>query len=189
MAWTRSQIITVQKYRRWAGLADLEYRGLLKEITGAFSSREPHLTNWHFDNFMASIEARLAREIEEGVVPAPAGVKLCYWRARCPRDGQMNSRYKSKIDVLWAQLCPLLPDTSRTKDYLAAIATHACGYPIRDIYQVKAWQARLLIEALRDRLQHGLKAAAAPALASSTAPQNHVSAGDNLPGEDKDLPF
>jgi len=175
MSWSRHQIITVQIYRRYARLQDQEYRFLLKTHTGTTSSRDPGLTNWRFDGFMAALEARLEREIEEGVVPAPAGVKLGYWRARLPKGGAANSRYLARIEALWTELCPLLPLQSRTPEYLAGIATHACGYRVREMHDVKAWQARLVIDALRDRLQYALKHAGAqsagePALAVSPAP-------------------
>ena len=177
----RGQITTVQKYRRYCRLPDLEYRAMLKSATGAFSSREPHLTNWHFDNFMAELERRLAWLIEQGVVPAPVGVKLSYWRTRLPKDGAANGRVLDKIRRLWDQLCPLLPEAERTPAYLAAIATHACGYRVADIYEIKAWQARLLTEALKDRLTHALAkagraGAAEPALAGGTCPDRTLSA-------------
>lgn len=156
MAWTRHQIITVQKYRRWAELPDCDYRGLLEEIGGARSSKDRGLTNWHFDRVMAAIESKLAYRVEEGFVEAPAGVKLSYWRTRLPADGEANSRQMHKVWSLWELLRPHLPEADRTTKYLAAIAAKACGYHVKDVFDLKAWQAHLLTEALKDRLQYAL---------------------------------
>jgi len=160
MAWTKRQIITVQTYRRMAKLPDCEYRAILAEIAGCRSSKDAGLTNFHFDRVMASIEAKLAWRVEEGFVPAPAGVKLHYWRTRLPTDGAANSRQMHKVWELWDELKPHLPEADRTDKYLAAIAGKACGYHVRDIWNLKAWQAHNLTEALKDRLHYAVAPAA-----------------------------
>lgn len=154
--WTRHQIITVQQYRRHARLNDAEYRGLLFDLCGARSSKDRGLTNWHFDHFMAALESKLAWRVEEEVVPAPDGIKLSYWRTRLPKDGEANSRQMHKVWALWELLRPHLQEADRTKDYLASIAAKACGYHVRDVFDLHSWQAHLLTEALKDRLQYAL---------------------------------
>ncbi len=154
MAWTKSQIITVQTYRRYAKLSDCEYRGLLEEISDCRSSKDKGLTNYHFDHVMAHLEYKLDDRIAELVVPLPEGIKLGYWRGRLPQHGEPNSRHFHGLWQLWETLKPHLPAEQQTTAYLAGIASKACKYNVRDIYAAKAWQVALTIEALKDRLHH-----------------------------------
>jgi hypothetical protein len=162
MSWTKHQIITLQQYRRHARLPDCDYRGILKEVSGAFSSKDAGLTNWHFDQVMARVEARLEYRIHEGFVPAPAGIRLDYWRRRLPQGGEPNSRQWHRIWHLWDALREHLPPEQQTTDYLAAIAARACGYHVQDVHAIRAWQAGLLVDALRDRLHYALVRADRP---------------------------
>ena len=52
-------------YRRWAKVNENEYRELLDKCTGCRSSTHPSLTNFQFDKFMACLEGRLDRAIQE----------------------------------------------------------------------------------------------------------------------------
>lgn len=160
MPWHNKQKFLVHLYTRAAALQDPEYRAILYELTGCTSATHPSLTQWHFDQVMARVEGLLDYRIAEGVVPPPPPGRiraLRYWRTRCPTGGAINSRQSAKITELWDLLLPHLPEDSRTDGYLAAIASKACGYRVASRWDLKAWQAGLLIDALRDRLTHALK--------------------------------
>lgn len=162
MAWSRNQIITLQMYKRAAQLADQEYRQILRENTGATSSREPTLTQYDYDKLMPAIEVRLAYRVANKIVPHPImrgkPVKLGYWRARCPGGGAANTRQLHKILAdLWPRLEVFLPQHQRNMDYLRSIAAQACGYHVRHIHDLKAWQAHCLLEALKDRLHYATR--------------------------------
>jgi len=160
MPWSRKQIIKVQIYRRAAGLAEGEYRHLLKTHVGTFSSREKCLTQWHFDIFMPVMELKVDEQIHQATPakPLPKQISnLHYWRSRCPKDGGMTTRQRHKIFAVWKQLEPLLPEkVQQSTAYMAQVAQQATGYRIGDFWGMKAWQANLLIEALKDRLRHAV---------------------------------
>jgi len=160
MPWNRRQIIKLQIYKRAAALSDPDYRDLLAEVTGARSSTEPGNTQWHYDQVMAKIEAILDYRVQEGIVGPPPKhqvPRLTYWRGRLATGGAMNARQRYRIDKLWAQLCQYLPPDQRTPRYLAGIASQASASRVRDTYSLKAWQASMLIDALKDRLRHALR--------------------------------
>jgi len=166
MAWSKpkdgraNQIGTVQMYRKAAQLPDAEYRALLFDLTDCRSSTHRALTQWHFDQVMAHLEARLWYRVDEGFVPAPTHRRFrnrMYWRRRCPKQGEMNSRQRHRIFRYWDELQPHLPESQRCLDYLRAIAEKACGYRIADFWQLKSWQANLLITALQDRLHYAVR--------------------------------
>ena len=162
MPWSNRQKYLVHLYPTLAGLTDPERRQVLFEVSQCTSAKHPALTQWHFDQVMARYETVLAQRVRDGRVDRPPRAKvgnLLYWRRRLPADGGANSRLLHKIDALWSQLLPYLPDDKQTDRYLCDIATFACGYHVRDRYALKAWQGTLLVEALKDRLSHALKKA------------------------------
>ena len=154
--WSRNQVIKVQIYRRAAGLAEVDYRHLLKTHTGAFSSKAKTLTQFDFDTFMPVLEMKVEDHHRATETPLPKQIgKIRYWRTRCPRNGSINSRQRRKIFAIWEELKPHLAEQPADEmAYLAHIAQQACGYRIPSVWDMKAWQASLLIEALKDRLQH-----------------------------------
>ena len=162
------QIGLIHVYSRAAGLSRGEYRHLLQmhSTCGATTSKDPRLTQWDFDVVMAVVEMQLEERRVAMPDPPPLPRKITdlhYWRRKNPRLGEMNSRQRHMIldeqYGLWPQLKPLLPPDKRTPDYLLGIAQHACGYRIGTIWDMKAWQASLLIEALKDRLQYAVRRA------------------------------
>ena len=162
MSWTRKQIVALQIYRRAAGLADGDYRALIESVCGrgVRSSRDPTLTQYEYDHVMAHIEAKLEYRIREGFVPPPPRRRirdLRYWRNRLPRKGGMNSRQRHRILALWEELRPRLPESARCMQYLAGIAEQASGYRVHDFWELRAFQAALLIEALKDRLAYAIR--------------------------------
>jgi hypothetical protein len=38
----------------------------------------------------------------------------------------------------------------------AAIASHACGFRVKSRWELQAWQAGILIDALKDRISHAI---------------------------------
>lgn len=165
--WSNKQKHLVHFYARHAGLADPEYRAILYASSGCRSAKHPGLTQFHFDHVMAELERTLDWRIQEGFVerPSPAAVPdLFHWRRRLSSDGALNSRHAHTIRELWQMLCVHLPASERTPQYLAGIATKACGDRIDDVWACRAWQAGLLISALRDRLHYAVRAGTASAL-------------------------
>jgi len=188
------QIGLVKMYQKAAGISDPEYRQLLEEITGHTTSTAPALTQYHFDMFMPALELRLHYRVANGLVPEPASRRmsnLWYWRRRCPATGNENSRQRWKIGAIWKQLQPYLPPERRTDAYLAGIAAHACGARIANAYELKAWQAHMLIEALKDRLHYAARAGAPPPEADGPGPRADIAIPAPAAPEDQpeEVPF
>ena len=168
MAWSNRQKGIAHIYKAAAQLSDTDYRCMLREVSGAMSAKHPALTQGHFDQFMGRIETVLADRVHRGVIPKPASRKISslrYWRNRLPAPGEMNSRQRHKIisepsgddpGGLWNRLQEFLPEEERTMRYLCGIASQACGYHVSDFWKLKAWQANLLVEALKDRLKYAV---------------------------------
>lgn len=166
--WTHKQKGIVKTYQRYAGMADLEYRALLHTQTGATSSRDAHLTQFHFDAFMPLMEIRAHLAEINGLAVGRRPAKLSnwyYWRNRSPARGKATSRELWKVTNaehrgLWDLLTPYLPESERGHDYLCGIAAHACGlHKVEHLHELTVGQCGMLIEALKDRLQHALRRA------------------------------
>jgi hypothetical protein len=109
---------------------------------------------------MARLEGVLWQRIEEGLVERPASTRinsLSYWRNRLPAAGEANSRQIHELYDWWYKLQPYLPPDKRDKEYLRAIAGKATNHNVRSIPDLRAWQAGVVIEALKDRLRWALK--------------------------------
>ena len=151
------------KYKALARLEEQEYRGLLiaaagPRSDGSRSAADKDLTQRAFDTFMAMIEYRLERNIQEGVCPEPRGINLHYWRNRLPASGMSNSRDQHEIRDWWYKLQPYIEQAKRNPDYLHAIAAHACGLGhVDSITHLTSLQAGLTIEAVKDRLRWALR--------------------------------
>jgi len=160
MAWTNRQKGIVKTYQRYAGMADPEYRALLHEITGATSSRDTHLCQFHFDCVMPLLEIRAHLAETNGCTAGRKPANLTdwyYWRDRSPARGKASTRELWKIAQLWDLLTPHLPESARTHQYLCAIAAHAIGHrQVEHLHELTIAQAGMLIEALFDRLAHAL---------------------------------
>jgi hypothetical protein len=160
--WTNLQKGIVKSYQRYAGMDDVTYRTLLHEATGATSSRDRHLTQFHFDAFMPTLEIRAHLADTNGVTVGRRPPKLTdwyHWRHRAPARGKANSRELYRIARLWETLSPCLPESQRTHDYLCGIAAHAVGHQVEHLHELTVAQAGSLIEALKDRLAHALRRA------------------------------
>ena len=165
MPWTRtktesrgcSQVGLIHIYKNAAHLSQGEYRSLLKTHTvcGAFSSTDSRLTQHDFDTVMPILEQKVeAYHRAHPDAPLPRKIdKLTYWRQRQPKNGAMNSRQRHKIFALWDQLKPHLSDDQRNIPYLTSIAAKSSAHWVSSIWDCTAWQANLLIEALKDRLR------------------------------------
>ena len=159
MAWSKRQKYLVHLYPQLAGLADVERRRVLSDATGQASAADPRLTQRDFDRVMAQYEALLDYRVQEGFVPAPPKSKIPnirHWRNRLAGPGEMNTRLRHKMLGLWKRLIPFLPPEERNFRYLGRIASKACGQRDNEIWELKAWQAGLTIEALKDRLSYAL---------------------------------
>jgi hypothetical protein len=160
MSWSRKQKFLVHMYAAAAELPDQHYRQILFEVSGCRSAKHPALTQFHFDQVMAKLEARLDYAVAEGLVEAPPRDRIAdlqYWRRRLPATGAENSRHAHRIAETWDQLRPYLPEDQRTDDYLLGIARFACQCQIPDLGHLQAWQASRLIDALKDRLAHAVR--------------------------------
>jgi hypothetical protein len=168
MSWTNLQKGILKSYQRYAGLADPDYRALLHQQTGATSSRDAHLTQYHFDALMPLLEIRAHLAETNGRAVGRKPPKLTdwyYWRNRSPERGKASSRELWKISNaqgsgLWDLLTPYLPESERTEHYLRAIAAHACGLrKVEHLHELTVGQCGMLIEALKDRLSHAIRRA------------------------------
>lgn len=163
MAWNNRQKGILAKYRRAGKFADQEYRELLYQCTGVRSSTHKGLTQHDYERVMASIETRLEYRIREGYLgstePSHHGIRnIRYWRKKLPQKGAINTRQRHRIlDILWPELCEFLPPEQCTHEYLCGIATQACGYRVRHLHDMQAWQAACLIDALTDRIHYAVK--------------------------------
>lgn len=162
MPWSNLQKGIVKSYQRYAGLSDPDYRAILHQQTGATSSRDTHLTQFHFDVVMPLLEIRAHLAETNGLARGRRPTKLTdwyYWRHRAPAKGKASTRELWKISGAWKALCPLLPETERGPDYLLGIARHATGRDVRDLHDLGLSEALSVIEALKDRLAHALRRA------------------------------
>lgn len=165
MPWSNLQKGILKAYQRYAGMPDPEYRELLHAQTGARSSRDAHLTQFHFDAIMPLIETRAHLAEVNGLAKGRRPPKLSnwyYWRQRAPARGKISSRELWKITNadhtgIWDLLLPSLPDHERCHAYLCGIASHATGRKVEHLHDLSVAEALSLIEALKDRLRHALR--------------------------------
>lgn len=158
----RSQVINVQKYKRWARLDDATYRDILQRAASCNSSK--FLTQRQFETVMGWLETLLWDRADAGMVPTPAGVQRYYWRHKVPEEGMLNSRMRWKLNNLWQLLSDYLPQEERTETYLAGICVRAAGRDIADLLHGGCiqWEklpqsaALLVMEALKDRLKYAV---------------------------------
>lgn len=160
--WSKAQKAVVKQYQRYAGLPDPDYRALLHEYTGATSSRDRHLSQFHFDAFMPALEVRAHLAECNGLAVGRRPAKLAnwyYWRRRAPGRGKATSREIWRITNgertgLWDLLQPSLEGHQRTHEYLCGIAEKAVGHEVAHLHELTVGEAGHVIEALRDRLRY-----------------------------------
>lgn len=163
MPLNNRQKALIHIYKAQARLGLINYRCLLAESTHnrAVTSADPHLTQADFDAIMAALETVLWQAVDAARIPAPTGriSTRDYWRRRLLDGRGATSRHRWRIDDLWRQLCPLLPESQRTTAYLCAIASKSCRRPIVGLQDLTVADAGLLIAALKDRLSYALRPA------------------------------
>lgn len=162
MAWSNAQKGIIKAYQRYAGMSDPDYRDLLHTYAAATSSRDAHLTQFHFDAIMPLVETRAHLAETNGLARGRRPSKLSnwyYWRNRAPGKGSASTRELWKIRELWDQLIPYLPESERCDSYLLAIASHATGRKVEHLHDLRVPEALSLIEALKDRLAHAIRRA------------------------------
>lgn len=163
----RKQLYWIHQYKRWAGLTDPEYRGLLTRAAGVRSAAD--LDNRGFDRVMPALESALWHRVDEGLVPEPehdGRLARDYWRRRAPAKGMCNTRLRWEVLQFWAQLVEMLPPDSRHDRYLAGILAKSAGSgdgaDLLDPSGSIAWErvpsrsAWLTVEALKDRIAHAI---------------------------------
>ena len=156
MPWSKPQKARVHAYRRYAGWSDDYYHERLADHTGCRSSTDRRLTQTDFEAFMPVLEvaAHLAHVngAGKGNPPKRGHIDWHYWRERRPADGRASTRQCHAIWELVAKLA--LPDPL---PYLRGMLDQAHGGewpPSGHLTDLLAWQAGLLIEALKDRARH-----------------------------------
>ena len=95
---SKLQIMRLQMARRQAGIPDDEYRDILANIfDGCVSSKDPRLTNEHWDRIVAFWEAVYFRKLERGEVNPPGRNEMFqkrgYWAEKNQRDNTSRDRY------------------------------------------------------------------------------------------------
>ncbi len=155
--WQDAQIARVRRYQELAGLDGQELRVMLREVSGQMHEGSPKLDQHHFERLMVRLEMRVADRVAQGDASWPAGYQPCYWRRRCGDRSAMSSRQRHEIAARWDALRDLLPPEDRSEQYLLAVVRHATGARAESIWQLAAWQASNLIDALGDRIHYAMR--------------------------------
>jgi len=138
---------------------------------------------WHRVDIGRAPDPRLCRQCGRPLKSGPKGYGACpegcerrkvyawerdYWRKKLPAETSANSRLVWKIKRYWMLLCCYLPENEKNDHYLAGIIAHSTDTPSRRDELLEgdhiAWprvhpeEARRTIEALKDRLNHTVKA-------------------------------
>lgn len=155
-------------YKDAAGMKELEYRQLLLSCSGVDSIRDRDFDPVHFRAAMARLEAVLFGRVADGLIPNPRGQNPyihseTYWRDQARKvdpPGRITSAQIAKINDLWQALRePLGPRWTVT--YFSAIAARATGRGDSiGSYALTSSEARNVIDALQDKLQHAASKAA-----------------------------
>jgi len=150
-------------YKHSAQLNQAEYRELLHEQTGLHSCADPEFSHADADRVLAALEAILFDRVSRAVVPNPVGRSRWIKRATYFRDKQKggfvpSAQQEHLVRELWLQLQEHLPQSKRNTDYLAAITRQAVGHAVGKHPLTRA-ECGHLIDALKDRLKHGIKTA------------------------------
>lgn len=151
-----AQVDRIRRYQLIAGLSDTDLRLILHEVSGQMHEESPKLTNYHFDRLMIRLEMRVADAVARGDAEWPRGYDPHYWRRR-NTAGHMTTRQDREIERLWAQLKPHLEPEHQTRDYLLGVAGHGCGRVVRSLDDLSAWQAKNVIDALKDRIHYATR--------------------------------
>ena len=158
----------IKRYQRMADLPDHDYRALLNARAGVTSCTQ--LDQNGYDKVMAGLETVLFERVDAGHVPFPRGIGRNYWRKRLTARGGCNSRLRYTLERWWRMLTDYLPESERNEAYLAGIIRHAIGWngPVAWFNgehlvweRLHAENARLAIEAIKDRLRHAVSKGAA----------------------------
>jgi len=155
--WQPAQTAKVRGYAELARMSDQEMRQLLHEVSGQMHEDSPSLNNYHYDRMMIRLEMRVADAVARGDSKWPDHYRPTYWRTRGGKPGDMTTRERHEIFKRWDQLKKFLPPEKRNDGYLQAIAIHATGRRIAEIYALKSWQALQVIDALGDRLTYAIR--------------------------------
>ena len=160
MPWSRKQKGILAMYRRYAGWSDEHYHEQLRTHTGHPSSTDHRLTQEDYDAFMPVVEiaGQLAETNGRAKGKPPfSPMNWTRWRDRRPPDGHVNSRQARMVWGLLSELGDIEGRPDKPLLYLAGILAKAHGgdWPASgSLTDLLAWQAALVIEALKDRILH-----------------------------------
>lgn len=157
LANTQKKLIHL--YARAADLDEVTYRNYLRACAGVSSAADPKFDQAGFEEVMSQIERELESRADRGEVPDPVRPggrirNLRYWRSRRPAAGMINSRQAWRIEKLWRDLQPMIPEENRNVNYLCRIVHKATGKRDIGYAALSAAEANSLIDALTDRLNH-----------------------------------
>lgn len=155
MAWSKDQIWLIKSYQRWAKVDDAEYRGIMAPFSADRTSKDPGLTNYHFDMVVRTLESRMEVALEEGQISRLPD-KICdlYFFRRLPCRHEADSRQEDFVMTMFQRLAPWLAPENRNESYLTAIAAMALRRHLQSWRALNKWQMSKLIEALKDRLSY-----------------------------------
>lgn len=158
-----SQKMLLHVYAGAARLSDPTYRNYLAAAAGVNSAADPSMSQSGFEAAMAALETVLFQRVAAGEVPDPRGRNRYirsefYWRDKLPKAGLINSRQAHRIEGLWIALCNWLPPEQRNLEYLGRIVRKATGKRDPGITALTDREAGCLIDALKDRIAHAIRA-------------------------------
>lgn len=153
----------VHIYRDLAGMKELRYRQLLLKYSGCESVADRDFDPVHFRLVMAALEAALFERVAAGEIPSPVGTspyvrEETYWRKQAQKQdppGQITSAQLGKINELWNLLRPSLGE-KWTPQYFAAIAARCTGATDIGRRPLNNREAKIVIDALRDKVTKAL---------------------------------
>lgn len=152
--WSQTQRQTWKKYAALCRFDAVKANTLLYQVTGLMSDEAPGLDQTDFDMAMAEIERIFEDTVKLGAAGLPEGVVIDYWRSRNSRNGLASRRELRFILLLWDDLCEIIGQDKKNKDYFGAFITKACHLksPVQ-LSDIKSFHAHIIINALKLRLE------------------------------------
>lgn len=141
-------------YKQAAGLADPEYRRVLRECSGCSSSADRRFAAHHFRAAMSRLEALLWVRVDEGLAPPPDAAdhirRRDYWREQvglAAPPARITTGQVARIENIWRQLRAPLGERW-TVPYFAGVVQRATGRANVGTTALTTLEARTVIDAL-----------------------------------------
>jgi hypothetical protein len=162
MSISAKEKMLIHVYASAAQIPDPHYRQVLRQKTGKGSCADPAFSHADADRVLAALEATLFDRVRRGDVPDPRPRSRWireeyHFRRRVDDPARINSRQAWAIRGLWEKLCPYLPESERTPQYMAGIVARATGRSDIGLHALSAADAGMVIDALRDRLAYAIR--------------------------------